>query len=136
MPGAPGPRPAEQGGPGDLAVPFASGDKSVVTASVDELNTGPCGGAQRQARGRKLSAQQDGIAVHYGQRVQVREVGARGNGAAHRGRADPVQVGESQCAEDRVHDERTKNGIPLPTGTWQKLEAASKRFGIPLPAKI
>jgi len=38
--------------------------------------------------------------------------------------------------EGRVHDERAKNGIPLPTGTWQKLEAASKRFGIPLPTKI
>jgi len=38
--------------------------------------------------------------------------------------------------EDRVYDERVKNGIPLPTGTWQKLEAASKRFGIPLPTRI
>jgi LDH2 family malate/lactate/ureidoglycolate dehydrogenase len=35
-----------------------------------------------------------------------------------------------------VHDERVTKGIPLPTGTWQKLEAASKRFGIPLPTVI
>ncbi len=38
--------------------------------------------------------------------------------------------------EDRVHAERATNGIPLPTGTWQKLEAASKRFGVPLPVKV
>lgn len=35
--------------------------------------------------------------------------------------------------EDRTHDERMRNGIPLPTGTLQKLEAAAKRFDVPLP---
>jgi ureidoglycolate dehydrogenase (NAD+) len=35
--------------------------------------------------------------------------------------------------EDDTHDERARNGIPLPAGTMQKLEAAAKRFDVPLP---
>ena len=38
--------------------------------------------------------------------------------------------------EDRVHEERAKNGIPLPAGTFLKMKNASERFGIPLPAGI
>jgi LDH2 family malate/lactate/ureidoglycolate dehydrogenase len=38
--------------------------------------------------------------------------------------------------EDQVHAERAKLGIPLPSGTVQKLTAASERFGVPLPWPI
>ena len=38
--------------------------------------------------------------------------------------------------EDKVYDERLRNGIPLPEGTVQKLRDMSKRFGVPLPAGI
>lgn len=38
--------------------------------------------------------------------------------------------------EERVYEERVKNGIPLPEGTLQKLRNASVRFGVPLPAGI
>jgi LDH2 family malate/lactate/ureidoglycolate dehydrogenase len=38
--------------------------------------------------------------------------------------------------ENRVHAEREQGGIPLPPGTLQKLQDASKRFGIPLPAGL
>jgi LDH2 family malate/lactate/ureidoglycolate dehydrogenase len=36
--------------------------------------------------------------------------------------------------ENRVCAERERTGIPLPAGTLQKMQDASKRFGIPLPA--
>jgi ureidoglycolate dehydrogenase (NAD+) len=36
--------------------------------------------------------------------------------------------------EDRVWAERSRDGIPLPPGTAQKIRDASTRFGIPLPA--
>jgi LDH2 family malate/lactate/ureidoglycolate dehydrogenase len=35
--------------------------------------------------------------------------------------------------EDKIHGERMRDGIPLPAGTLQKLEAAAKRFAVPLP---
>jgi LDH2 family malate/lactate/ureidoglycolate dehydrogenase len=38
--------------------------------------------------------------------------------------------------EDRVYDERAKNGIPLPEGTLLKMRNASARFGVPLPAGL
>jgi LDH2 family malate/lactate/ureidoglycolate dehydrogenase len=38
--------------------------------------------------------------------------------------------------EDRVYDERSKGGIPLPEGTVVKLRNASRRFGLPLPAGL
>ncbi len=38
--------------------------------------------------------------------------------------------------ENRVYDERAKNGVPLPDGTVAKLRKASQRFGIPLPAGL
>ena len=36
--------------------------------------------------------------------------------------------------ENKVFDERTKHGIPLPPGTVQKLQKVAERFGIELPA--
>ncbi len=36
--------------------------------------------------------------------------------------------------EERTFDERSKNGIPLPSGTWEKLRTISKRFNVELPA--
>jgi LDH2 family malate/lactate/ureidoglycolate dehydrogenase len=38
--------------------------------------------------------------------------------------------------EDRVHDERAQNGIPLPAGTVRNLQGVAERFGIPLPKTI
>lgn len=38
--------------------------------------------------------------------------------------------------EFHVYDERSRQGIPLPPGTVQKLRDASARFGIPLPAGL
>lgn len=38
--------------------------------------------------------------------------------------------------EDKVYDDRLRNGIPLPPGTIQKLRDMSERFGLPLPAGI
>lgn len=38
--------------------------------------------------------------------------------------------------EDLTHDERARNGIPLPPGTVQKLQAASKRFNVSLPSFV
>ena len=38
--------------------------------------------------------------------------------------------------EDKVYDERLRNGIPLPEGTVRKLRDMSERFGVPLPAGI
>lgn len=37
--------------------------------------------------------------------------------------------------EERTYLERSKNGIPLPAGTWDKLHAVSERFGVALPAE-
>ena len=39
-------------------------------------------------------------------------------------------------AEDRVHEERLRRGIPLPEGTLRNLRGVSERFGIPLPAGL
>lgn len=39
-------------------------------------------------------------------------------------------------AEDRVHETRAKDGIPLPEGTIRNLRAVAKRFGVPLPAGL
>ena len=38
--------------------------------------------------------------------------------------------------EDRVFQDRTRNGIPLPEGTVDSLKAAAERFDIPLPAGL
>ncbi len=38
--------------------------------------------------------------------------------------------------EDRTHDDRTQNGIPLPPGTVRKLRDAAERFGIDLPEGV
>ncbi len=38
--------------------------------------------------------------------------------------------------EDRLYDERIRNGIPLPAGTLRNLQEVAERFGIPLPEKI
>jgi uncharacterized oxidoreductase len=38
--------------------------------------------------------------------------------------------------ENKVHQDRTQNGIPLPPGTAQKLRDAAQRFGIKLPAGL
>ena len=35
--------------------------------------------------------------------------------------------------EDRMEEERLRNGIPLPEGTVQKLKVAGERFAVPLP---
>ena len=35
--------------------------------------------------------------------------------------------------EERMQEERRRNGIPLPDGTLQKLRVAGERFGVPLP---
>jgi LDH2 family malate/lactate/ureidoglycolate dehydrogenase len=37
--------------------------------------------------------------------------------------------------EERTYLERSKNGIPLPEGTWSKLRAMSERFDVALPAE-
>ncbi len=36
--------------------------------------------------------------------------------------------------EEKTYLERSKNGIPLPGGTWDKLRAMSERFAVKLPA--
>jgi ureidoglycolate dehydrogenase (NAD+) len=36
--------------------------------------------------------------------------------------------------EDKVHEERAKNGIPLPEGTVRNLRGVAERFGVKLPA--
>ena len=38
--------------------------------------------------------------------------------------------------EDRMHEERVVEGIPLPAGTVEKLKIAAERFGLALPAGI
>ena len=38
--------------------------------------------------------------------------------------------------EDRVHEERARNGIPLPEGTWRNLQEVADRLGLPLPQVI
>lgn len=38
--------------------------------------------------------------------------------------------------EDRVHEERMRNGIPLPDGTVRNLRKVADRFGIPMPAPL
>jgi LDH2 family malate/lactate/ureidoglycolate dehydrogenase len=38
--------------------------------------------------------------------------------------------------EDRVYDDRIRNGIPLPVGTIRNLQEVAERFGIPLPSRI
>jgi LDH2 family malate/lactate/ureidoglycolate dehydrogenase len=38
--------------------------------------------------------------------------------------------------EDRVHEERAKNGIPLPEGTVRKLQKIAERFNLQMPAGV
>ncbi len=38
--------------------------------------------------------------------------------------------------EERTYLERSKNGIPLPEGTWEKLRAMAERFNVTLPAQF
>jgi LDH2 family malate/lactate/ureidoglycolate dehydrogenase len=38
--------------------------------------------------------------------------------------------------EERTFLERSKNGIPLPAGTWEKLCAMSERFDVELPTEV
>jgi ureidoglycolate dehydrogenase (NAD+) len=38
--------------------------------------------------------------------------------------------------EDRVHEERLRDGIPLPPGTLKNLRQVSERFGIPVPPAL
>ncbi len=38
--------------------------------------------------------------------------------------------------EDRVREERAKDGIPLPVGTVQNMKSVAQRFGVPLPAGL
>lgn len=38
--------------------------------------------------------------------------------------------------EDRVHEERFRDGIPLPPGTVKNLRAVAERFGVPLPSGL
>jgi len=38
--------------------------------------------------------------------------------------------------EDRVHDDRVKNGIPLPEGTVRNLQTVAHRFGLAMPQGI
>ena len=38
--------------------------------------------------------------------------------------------------EDRMHEERAVEGIPLPPGTVEKLKVAAERFGLEMPAGI
>jgi len=35
--------------------------------------------------------------------------------------------------EDKVHEERLRNGIPLPEGTARNLRTVAQRFGVKLP---
>ena len=35
--------------------------------------------------------------------------------------------------EARVRQEREEKGVPLPPGTWKKMEDAAARFGLDLP---
>ncbi len=50
----------------------------------------------------------------------------------------PVAEGFSEVLvpgelEDRVYDERTREGVPLPAGTARNLQKVAERLGIPLP---
>jgi len=38
--------------------------------------------------------------------------------------------------EERTYLERSRNGIPLPAGTWEKLSTIADRFGVALPAVL
>jgi LDH2 family malate/lactate/ureidoglycolate dehydrogenase len=38
--------------------------------------------------------------------------------------------------EDRIHEERMRNGIPLPQGTVQNLRNAAEKCGVKLPAGL
>jgi len=38
--------------------------------------------------------------------------------------------------EDRVYQDRVKNGIPLPVGTVRNLRAVAERFGLEMPAGV
>ncbi|MBT4906718.1 MAG: Ldh family oxidoreductase, partial [Rhodospirillaceae bacterium] len=37
---------------------------------------------------------------------------------------------------DAILAERTKNGIPLPTGTWDRLKAEADKLGIGMPETL
>jgi LDH2 family malate/lactate/ureidoglycolate dehydrogenase len=39
-------------------------------------------------------------------------------------------------AELRTLQERTRDGVPMPPGTWAKIEVAAKRFGLELPRQV
>jgi LDH2 family malate/lactate/ureidoglycolate dehydrogenase len=69
---------------------------------------------------------------------------------AYRDHADGIieQIKNLPCAEgheqilvpgeleDQTHDERMRDGVPLPKGTIEKLKAAAHRFGVSLPELI
>ena len=38
--------------------------------------------------------------------------------------------------EDRTADQRSRDGIPLPPGTWRKLGQVAERFGVPCPPML
>jgi LDH2 family malate/lactate/ureidoglycolate dehydrogenase len=38
--------------------------------------------------------------------------------------------------EDRVHEMRAAEGIPLPDGTWRNLQEVSARLGVALPEVV
>jgi ureidoglycolate dehydrogenase (NAD+) len=49
------------------------------------------------------------------------------------GASDILMPGEP---EYRTLDDRTRNGIPLPPGTVERLRIAAQRFNLPLPAGL
>jgi ureidoglycolate dehydrogenase (NAD+) len=53
----------------------------------------------------------------------------------------PLAEGSSEILvpgelEDSMHDERARNGIPLPAGTMHNLKQVAERFGVPFPERI
>ena len=38
--------------------------------------------------------------------------------------------------ELKTLEERTREGVPMPPGTWAKIEVAAQRFGLELPRKV
>jgi len=70
----------------------------------------------------------DGYGTHIDELVQGLKALPRADGV------DEIMMpGEPEA---RVQAEREQNGIPLPPGTWRKLEDAAQRFGLDLPSEI
>lgn len=80
-------------------------------------------------------------AVNIGTFTDVEGYGEHVDGLIDRLKALPPAEGFKEVLipgepEDRVQEERSKNGIPLPEGTAQNLRKVAERFGVKLPAGI